>query len=313
MSRQAAGREADAFAQTLRRAIEARDLPLGRLQRHVERRGVTVGRSTLSYWQNGLRTPSGMRSFQIVEALEEVLHLPSGELTALILDPRVPARSADEDFDPFLSILERLDAVGLTAKFRLRTGFTRVKISDTGALQSMEFDIVARARADVDRFVTIVGSEVGGDGHLLTPTVLAGGRIARSSVEAEQLGIEIILDEPLRSGEFVQLRYRIEDANAAPSRSFVKFAPRGGILSGLEVEFHPSRLPTALEQFERATPHGPDLAVRDLTLGGGHKISLIREVQRRGIHGVRWAFDSETTPATAPVGPPHPGPDSPGA
>ena len=86
MSRQAAGREADAFAQTLRRAIEARDLPLGRLQRHVERRGVTVGRSTLSYWQNGLRTPSGMRSFQIVEALEEVLHLPSGELTALILD-----------------------------------------------------------------------------------------------------------------------------------------------------------------------------------------------------------------------------------
>ncbi|HOF64613.1 MAG TPA: hypothetical protein PLL54_09945, partial [Dermatophilaceae bacterium] len=125
-----------------------------------------------------------------------------------------------------------------------------------------------------------------------------------SAVESEQLGIEILLDEPLRAGEFAQLRYRIDDANAVPSRSFVKFAPRGGILSGLEIEFHPSRLPTALEQFERATPHGPDLAVRDLRLGAGHKISLIREVQRRGTHGVRWAFDSDTMPAAAPVGPP---------
>ncbi|MEI2825092.1 MAG: hypothetical protein V9F04_00845 [Dermatophilaceae bacterium] len=293
MSRQAAGREADAFAQALRRAIEARDLPLGRVQRHVERRGVTVGRSTLSYWQNGLRTPSGVRSFQIVEALEEVLHLPSGELTSLILDPRVTARSADEDFDPFMSILGRLDAVGLTAKFRLRSGFTRVRISDAGALDAIEFDVVARARTDVDRFVAIVGTEVGADAELLSPTIVSGGRITRTAVEAEQLGIEIELDEPLRAGEFVQVRYRIDDANAAPCRSFLKFAPRGGILSGLEIEFHPDLLPVTLEQFERATHHGPDLAIRPLTLGSGQRISLIREVQRRGIHGVRWAFESD--------------------
>ena len=97
------------FDEALRDAIAYRNMPLERLQAHLRDAGITISMATLSYWQNGLRTPSGVRSFQIVEALEEVLHLPSGELTSLILDPRVTARSADEDFDPFMSILGRLD------------------------------------------------------------------------------------------------------------------------------------------------------------------------------------------------------------
>ncbi|MBK8868671.1 MAG: hypothetical protein V9G15_06495 [Dermatophilaceae bacterium] len=290
MTRRAVGDESDAFAQALRRAIEARDLPLGRIQRHVQRRGLSIGRSTLSYWQNGLRSPSGLRSFQAVEVLEEVLNVPSGTLTSLLVDPRAPGPAPDEDFDAFKAVLQRLDAVGLLAKFRMRTGFARLHVSESGAVTSIEIDIVARARSEADRYVVIVGTEVGGDGSLLTPSLLTGGRIVRTAIEAEQLGIEILLETPVRQGDFIHLRYRVGDANNTPSRSFLKFSPRAGSLSGLEIDFSPERPPVAVEQFERASLGGPDLAVKELRMGSGHRISVIREVPRRGLYGVRWTY-----------------------
>ena len=41
------------FHVALRAAITARGLPLHRVQHHLTRRGVTVGVTSLSYWQQG--------------------------------------------------------------------------------------------------------------------------------------------------------------------------------------------------------------------------------------------------------------------
>lgn len=72
------------FDRALRAAITGRGLALARIRHHLGQRGVAVGVSTLSYWQNGERVPRSTESRRIVAALEEVLEVPAGALTSLL-------------------------------------------------------------------------------------------------------------------------------------------------------------------------------------------------------------------------------------
>ena len=48
------------------------------VQRRLAERGFAIGRSTLSYWQNGHRLPTQPTSLLAVTALEEILPLIDG-------------------------------------------------------------------------------------------------------------------------------------------------------------------------------------------------------------------------------------------
>ena len=64
----------------LRAAIRQSGLTLDGIQRRLAERGIPVAKSTLSYWQNGRRTPTGPESFRTIQALELVLGVPDGSL-----------------------------------------------------------------------------------------------------------------------------------------------------------------------------------------------------------------------------------------
>lgn len=76
------------FATGLRAAIRRSGLGLDTVQRRLAARGVPVSVATLSYWQNGQRSPGRRRSEEVVAHLEAVLDLPPRELRSLIPPPR---------------------------------------------------------------------------------------------------------------------------------------------------------------------------------------------------------------------------------
>ena len=69
---------ANRFPGELRVALHASGLTLEAIQRRLADRGFSIGRSTLSYWQNGRRLPTEAKSLLAVAALEDILKVPAG-------------------------------------------------------------------------------------------------------------------------------------------------------------------------------------------------------------------------------------------
>lgn len=67
------------FGEALRTATVRSGLSLSRIRERLNAMGVTVGESTLSYWQRGLRVP-GPQAAPVVTALESLLGVPAGAL-----------------------------------------------------------------------------------------------------------------------------------------------------------------------------------------------------------------------------------------
>ncbi|SFB58395.1 hypothetical protein SAMN05216266_12229 [Amycolatopsis marina] len=88
------GREAggtpfgESFPEALRTAISASGLSLDRIQARLQRQGVSVSVTALSYWQSGKRQPERQSSIAAVQALEEILEIPAGSLISLLPPPR---------------------------------------------------------------------------------------------------------------------------------------------------------------------------------------------------------------------------------
>ncbi|KIF70400.1 hypothetical protein HY68_20405, partial [Streptomyces sp. AcH 505] len=72
------------FHLALRAALAVRGLPLERVQHHLAHRGIKVGVTSLSYWQQGARRPQRPESLRAVGALEAVLDLPVNSLLRLL-------------------------------------------------------------------------------------------------------------------------------------------------------------------------------------------------------------------------------------
>src|SRR5882757_8664300 len=77
------------FDAALDAVIEARGLSLERLRDHLRASGLTVSRTTLSYWRRGRNRPERSDSLDVITHLERILGLPASSLVAL-LGPRRP-------------------------------------------------------------------------------------------------------------------------------------------------------------------------------------------------------------------------------
>lgn len=95
------------FHLALRAALAARGLPLHRVQHRLAARGIKVGVTSLSYWQQGARRPRHAESLRAVTALEQILELPDGALVRLLGTPesgRGPARPAARPYRALVSV-----------------------------------------------------------------------------------------------------------------------------------------------------------------------------------------------------------------
>ena len=295
------GAASGAFTMALRAAIRKSGLTLDGIQRRLGERGTPVAKSTLSYWQNGKRTPTGPDSLRTIQALELVLGVPDGSLYNRIDDGG--PMFGPEAFD-MIAAGQRIDSllqeIGCQDKF---TSMSIVSAGDVaqlgpdGSVDTIETTLVLKALVDIDRYPAIHGGEPGGHPSHLSLEPLGGCRVGRSrrDVTANVLVTELLFDRTIRRGTYHVLRFLTRDDNTAPTLTAFAFMSSPRLLTTLDVGFHPDALPIKIEEFERHRDTGPDRFVLPRTLGSDLRVSVVRERPRRGTVGLRWEYAAPVT------------------
>lgn len=294
------------FHLALRAALAVRGLPLQRVQHHLAHRGIKVGVTSLSYWQQGARRPQRPESLRAVRALEEVLGLPAQSLVRLLGSGETVGRHGTER--PAArsrnALVDSLDAAE-----RLLTGVRspeghglltighqeRVRIGAERQLLGRESQLVVRANRDgADRCIAVHRGGKGCDPSAVEVSALENCRPGRVRWDRASgvVVAELIFEAPLRKGETYVLGYGFEDGTGGPSTEYVRgFGSAGGQYM-LQVRFERGALPERCHRFSRATTGAPRGARIPLVPGARHRtVHLVEEGVRPGILGIAWAWD----------------------
>ncbi|MFF6996292.1 hypothetical protein ACFY93_15275 [Streptomyces sp. NPDC008313] len=288
------------FPVALRAALAARGLALHRVRHRLAQRGVTVGVTSLSYWQRGLRRPDRPESLRAVTALEEVLELPEHALTRL-LGPRAAAEhpaarplrmlvGARSALEGLLAELEAPRDGGLHTVLQCE----RVEIDGERRLAAREAQHAVRAHRDgVDRYLAIHCGESGCDTGRVRVAGLENCRIGRvrRAPEAGLVVAELLLDARLAVGDTAVLRYRFEDGTGEPSREYHRGFTYGGGGYVLQVAFDRSALPVRCRRFGRPSVQAPWEFAAELTLNAHGTVHLVEPEIHPGLVGVAWDWE----------------------
>lgn len=294
------------FHLALRAALAARGLPLHRVQHRLAARGIKLGVTSLSYWQQGARRPRHPESLRAVAALEQILELPDGALLHLLTGPgraagpgtgRPAARSYRALVSVGAAVEQLLDGLELPADGGLHSvgHHERVRIGPAGELRSRESQQIVRAHRDgVDRYLAVHHGDPGCDADRVRVAAYENcrtGRIRRHR-EAGVVVAELLFDARLRRGDTYVFGYGIEDGTGARSTEYVRGFPYAGGQYMLQVRFDEAALPVRCRRFARTGPHAPRTGLADLTPSGRHRaVHLVEQGVRRGILGIAWDWD----------------------
>ncbi|MFI7095667.1 hypothetical protein [Streptomyces lydicus] len=289
------------FHLALRSALTARGLALTRVQHKLAQRGITIGVTSLSYWQQGARRPQRPESLRAVRALEEVLDLPAYSLHRLLVPEggrpeaeRPAARSYRSLVAPAGTLQRLFTELEIPADGGLHTvgHHERVRIGPARRLAERESLQVVRAHRDgVDRYVAIHRGETGCDPSRVR--VRAGencrlGRV-RGDAEAGVVVAELLFDTRLRAGETHVFGYAFEDGSGGPSSEYLRGFSFAGGQYVLQVRFDEAALPVRCRRFAQASAGAPRSAQQELTLSGlHHAVHLVEQGVRPGILGIGW-------------------------
>lgn len=294
------------FHLALRAALATRGLPLQRVQHHLAHRGIKVGVTSLSYWQQGARRPQRPESLRAVRALEDVLELPAQSLVRL-LGPGTDGAHADAD-RPGARSYRSLAEAARTAE-RLFAGLTppgdgglhtvghqdRVRIGADRRLAGRDSHHVVRAQRDgIDRCLAVHHGDPGCDPARVRVSALENCRTGRVrwDTDARVVVAEILFDTRLQAGETYVFGYGFEDGTGGPSSEYVRGFGFAGGQYVLQVRFDEGALPTHCHRFAHATTGAPRGARTDLPLSGPHHtVHVVEQGVRPGIVGIDWAWD----------------------
>ncbi|MFD8147430.1 hypothetical protein [Streptomyces sp. NPDC059708] len=289
------------FHLALRAALAARGLPLHRVQHRLAARGIKLGVTSLSYWQQGARRPRHRESLRAVSALEEILDLPQGSLLRLLADsgPAAgPARPAARPYRALVSVgaaVERLLAgMELPADGGLHSvgHHERVRIGPDGELRTRESQQIVRAHRDgVDRYLAVHHGDPGCDAARVRVAAYENCRTGRVRChpEAGVVVAELLFDARLRRGDTYVFGYGIEDGTGARSAEYVRGFSYAGGQYMLQVRFDEAALPVRCHRFARSSAGAPRTSLADLTPSGRHRaVHLVEQEVRPGILGIAW-------------------------
>ncbi|MBB4893002.1 hypothetical protein FHS39_002013 [Streptomyces olivoverticillatus] len=288
------------FHLALRTALSARGLALHRVQHRLAQRGVKVGVTSLSYWQQGARRPQRPESLRAVRMLEEVLDLPAHALTRL-LQPQGRASTERPAARSYRSLLEESHALELLlaelespADGGLHTvcHLERVLIGARRELRGRDSHHVVRAHRDgVDRYLAIHHGDTGCDPGLVRVRATENCRVGRVRWHAAAgvLVAELLFDARLRAGETYVFGYGFDDGTGGTSSEYVRGFSFAGGQYVLQVRFDDAALPVRCRRFTRASAGAPRSGQRELTLAGRHPgVHLVEQGVRPGILGIAW-------------------------
>lgn len=287
------------FHVALRAAIEARGLALHRIRHRLAERGVRVGVTSLSYWQQGERRPARPESLRAVRALEYVLDVPEDSLTRLLHD----ASDADAERPPTRRYRSLMAAAGaleqLLAELHspadggLHTlaHFERVRIGPARELRERESQQVVQAhRGGVDRYIAIHHGDPGCDTSRVRLRATENCRTGtvRHHPATGLVAGELLFDARLAAGDTHVFGYAFEDGTAGASHEYVRGFTFGGGQYLLQVHFDET-LPTRCHSFTRTAPAARPTDTRELTLNGRHQtVHLARRAVSPGLVGIGW-------------------------
>ncbi|MDI3421377.1 hypothetical protein [Streptomyces luteolus] len=289
------------FHVALRAAISVRGLPLHRVRHHLAGKGVHVGVTSLSYWQQGARRPQRPESLRAVRALEEVLRLPEESLLRL-LDlntgaERPPTRSYRSLVDVSGVIETLLGGLGLPLDGGLHTvgHQERVRIGARRELLGRDSQHIVRAHHDgVDRYMAIHHGDPGCAPDRVKVRAIENCRTGRVRWHQASgiLLAELLFDTRLRTGDTHLFHYAFEDGTAGASSEYVRgFSFTGGQYA-LQVRFHPRALPVRCHRFAQHSAAARRSGLEDLTLSGRHRfVHLVEPEVRAGLLGIGWDWE----------------------
>ncbi|MFD3544984.1 hypothetical protein ACFWUW_05070 [Streptomyces sp. NPDC058655] len=292
------------FHLALRAALAARGLPLHRVQHRLAARGIKVGVTSLSYWQQGARRPRHPESLRAVTALEEILELPDGALLRLLGAPERgsgPGRPASRSYralvDVGASVEQLLGAMELPPDGGLHSlgHHERVRIGPAGELRSRESQQIVRAHRDgVDRYLAVHHGDPGCDASRVEVAAYENCRTGRVRCHPATgvVVAELLFDTRLRRGETYVFGYGVEDGTGARSGEYVRGFTYAGGQYMLQVRFDEAALPVRCRSFARTGPGAPPTGLADLTPSGRHRaVHLLEPSVRRGLLGIAWDWD----------------------
>lgn len=288
------------FAVCLRQAIGDSGLTLDDVQRRLHELGTPVGRSTLSYWQNGRRLPSGARSHTVVRALESLLGVRPGTLLEALLAPG-PLDTVDQltgsvaqssTGDRVGALIEEVGCAASFSSIEMIAAQDFALIGAGGGLEQVSTILTFRALTEIDRWPAVHGGEAGGDPRQIRCEPVSGARLGRVRYD-DQANIvvsELVFDRMLRRGEHHIVRRITYDRNPTQTREAMLFSGLVRAMVSLEVSFHPDRVPVHIEEFEHSPETGTDRYQRPVVIGPDRRTSLVRERSRPGMIGLRWTY-----------------------
>ncbi|MFE9864553.1 hypothetical protein ACFYPZ_17775 [Streptomyces sp. NPDC005506] len=292
------------FHLALRTAFSVRGLPLQRVQHHLAHRGVKVGVTSLSYWQQGARRPQRAESLRAVKALEEVLELPGNSLLRLLGAGDAPADTERPAGRSYRSLMEAsgaverlLDALESPADGGLHTvgHQERVRIGSGRELRRRDSQHVVRAHRDgIDRYLAVYRGDPGCDPARVEVAARENCRTGRIrwNREAGVLVAELLFDTRLRAGETYLFGYGFDDGTGGPCGEYVRGFSFGGGQYVLQVHFDEDALPVRCRRFAQASVAAPRCGRTDLTLTGRHRtVHLVEQGVRPGLVGIDWDWE----------------------
>ncbi|MET9435299.1 hypothetical protein [Streptomyces sp. NPDC006551] len=293
------------FHLALRTALAVRGLPLQRVQHHLAHRGIKVGVTSLSYWQQGARRPQRPESMKAVRALEEVLQLPGNSLIRLLTEGAAargeverPAARSYRSLVEASGVVEELIA-GLESPVDggLHTvgHHERVRIGAGRELVGRDSQHVVRAHRDgVDRYVAIHHGDPGCDPSRVEVRATENCRTGRVRWHRETgvLIAELLFDARLRAGETYLFGYGFEDGTAGASGEYVRGFTYAGGQYVLQVRFDEAALPVRCRRFTQSSAGAPRGGRSQLTLSGRHRtVHLVEQGVRPGLLGIDWDWE----------------------
>ncbi|SFQ96191.1 hypothetical protein SAMN04488564_101221 [Lentzea waywayandensis] len=291
------------FHAALRAAVERSGLTLERLRDRLDRRGIHVSLSTLSYWRLGRSRPERADSLRAVQAIETILGLPRHSLEALLGPPRPRGRWASKQqqtrdygrmLEPAQSLAEIVQAlVGPSdGDLRLWSQDDAATVDEHGVLRTIHTRQVLRAVAGhPDRYLAVYCADAGTPPDALGVEAVRDCRLGRVRRHpgAPVIAVELLFDQSLRAGQTHLLEYRFTIAeNGARSHDYRRAFryPVGTYVAS--VQFTEPRLPVrcyALAQpgVDATQVHGDELA-----LTPGRVLHLTAKDVRPGVLGMGW-------------------------
>lgn len=308
------------FHQALQVAIATSGLTLARIEYHLAQRGFPIGRSTLSYWQQGLRRPERPESMNALRALEDLLGIDQGGLSAL-LAPRKPRgrwigyRGSGLAWSEMWGSGDEIRQLLALDLRRNNDKLLDISLSESlviGAdrrMQSVEINQVSQARENgADRRMILTGVDADHDITRVRLSDLANCRVGRQRAVGGGTNVaafELLFDRALPEAGTHMFRYRIDFASGflsaremaernvelVPSTEGGRAFRRQTHTYLLSAQFDPGMLPVRCYHVRMNHVGGHEQVIGELTVNAFGAAHIVLQNVQPGIHTIRWDWE----------------------